>query len=76
MYLVPRVFPLRKWKKPWERGCKNLVSPRIVLERVCPSDSQNRSRSEAELQPRRNLIFFTVTQLTTPALTNFDRGRR
>ena len=57
MYLVSRVFPLRKWKKPWERGCKALVSTRTVLERLCPSESQNRSRIEAELQPWRYLIF-------------------
>lgn len=56
---VPRSqgFSHRKWKKPWERGCKALVSTRTVLERLCPSESQNRSRIEAELQPRRYLIF-------------------
>ena len=44
-------------KKPWERGCMALLSTRTVLERLCPSESQNRSRIEAELQPRRYLIF-------------------
>lgn len=58
MYLVPGVSPHRKLKKPWERGCKALVSTRTVLERLCPSESQNRSRIETELQPRRYLIFF------------------
>lgn len=57
---VPRsqeFFPIENGKKPWERGCKALLSTRTVLERLCPSESQNRSRIEAELQPRRYLIF-------------------